>query len=836
MEDRTVIQNPVVGSLRPGTQLNSVYEIERLIANGGMGEVYRGFNIVTRDPVAIKLIRPEFASDPEIFELFRREASALHNLPHEAIVRYFVFSIDPDLRRAYLAMEFVDGLSLTDRFAAGPMALEDVRILQQRMAPALDVAHRHGIVHRDISPDNIILPNRDVRLAKIIDFGIARSLERKDVSIIGGRFAGKYNFASPEQFGLYGGEVTPKSDIYSFGLVLAAAMRGRPIDMSGSEADAIAKRSVVPDLSDVDPTYRPLLQWMLQPLPVNRPGSMAEIAAWAPAGKKPRAASRALRPLSTHKPSGNRNALLIGTVAALAVIASMAYVLRSDIAQVTQSFVAPAPPASPSKLPPIAGANLSAPAMPTQPDTAPSRSNAGPPPRDEGPNPTKLARAEEELPKLSNPPPQAPNADDVVDALPPSAPQPDIDLPSAVVGAQYIQVLPAFLDRGGRGLRLAASGLPDGLNFRDKGQGTGVIEGDPWRPGHAAIQIVATDHNNRIAQMTARLAIADRTSPTPPDVAIASKEASTPKPVARAKDAPPAGDEKMAPPPGSGEREKTAGLEPLGPAQSVSILKTPSAPVSRATFPHSKADRVQQISGCALSRILLPSSFSPTPAPGRVRILGAPTVAALENSGVARSEQAPESGKEPEKKDWRAEIGTAETEKALNLTPAEEKEIQLRLIALDLYKGPVTGSLDPPTRRAITEWQKSGGAALSSYLGPMQLAELRQESEDAYQNLVAAQSAPKPEAGESVKSAPRAARLRAEGWAPAVRAPGVHERAAREPTKTPRRHWAGRPPPPRAAVTESAAAPHCNGNPTWCEKAGLPVDSGAPPVGRPYGW
>ena len=269
MEDRTVIQNPVVGSLRPGTQLNSVYEIERLIANGGMGEVYRGFNIVTRDPVAIKLIRPEFASDPEIFELFRREASALHNLPHEAIVRYFVFSIDPDLRRAYLAMEFVDGLSLTDRFAAGPMALEDVRILQQRMAPALDVAHRHGIVHRDISPDNIILPNRDVRLAKIIDFGIARSLERKDVSIIGGRFAGKYNFASPEQFGLYGGEVTPKSDIYSFGLVLAAAMRGRPIDMSGSEADAIAKRSVVPDLSDVDPTYRPLLQWMLQPLPVK---------------------------------------------------------------------------------------------------------------------------------------------------------------------------------------------------------------------------------------------------------------------------------------------------------------------------------------------------------------------------------------------------------------------------------------------------------------------------------------------------------------------------------------------------------------------------------------
>jgi hypothetical protein len=155
VEDRALIQTLFVGSVRPGTQLNRVYEIEGLIANGGMGEVYRGFNIVTHDPVAIKLIRPEFASDPEIFELFRREASVLHNLPNEAIVRYFVFSIDPDLRRAYLAMEFVDGPSLTDRFAAGPMALENVTILQQRIASALDVAHRHGVVHRDISPDNV---------------------------------------------------------------------------------------------------------------------------------------------------------------------------------------------------------------------------------------------------------------------------------------------------------------------------------------------------------------------------------------------------------------------------------------------------------------------------------------------------------------------------------------------------------------------------------------------------------------------------------------------------------------------------------------------------------
>ena len=100
---------------------------------------------------------------------------------------------------------------------------------------------------------------------------------------------------------------------------------------------------------------------------------------------------------------------------------------------------------------------------------------------------------------------------------------------------------------------------------------------------------------------------------------------------------------------------------------------------------------------------------------------------------------------------WKFEIGTAETEKALNLTPAEQKEIQQRLTALDLYKGPATGAFNPPTRSAIAEWQKSRGVALSSLLGPMQLAELREESEDAYQKLRAAQSAAKPAPAQAVK-------------------------------------------------------------------------------------
>ena len=174
-EDRTVIQRSSMRSMRPGTRLNNVYEIERLVAQGGMGEVYRGFNIQTGDPVAIKMIRPEFSNDPEIFELFRREASILHSFTHDAIVRYFVFSVDPQLQRAYLAMEFVEGPSLKKRLSSGPLPLAEVRVLQKRIASALGAAHQHGVVHRDVSPDNVIMPDGDVHSAKVIDFGIARA-------------------------------------------------------------------------------------------------------------------------------------------------------------------------------------------------------------------------------------------------------------------------------------------------------------------------------------------------------------------------------------------------------------------------------------------------------------------------------------------------------------------------------------------------------------------------------------------------------------------------------------------------------------------------------------
>ncbi len=527
MEDRTVFQPSPFGSVRPGVRLNGIYEIVTFVTQGGMGEVYRGFNIQTGDPVAIKMIRPELTNNPDVLELFKREAKTLHQLAHEAIVRYFVFTVDPDTRRAYLAMEFVDGLSLTNRFESSPLPLADVKILQTRIGSALEAAHRLGVIHRDISPDNIILPEGDVRNAKVIDFGIARSLKRTEATIIGGGFAGKHNYASPEQFGLAGGEVTFKSDIYSFGLVLAAALRGRPIDMSGSEVEAIAKRSVVPDLSDIDQAIRPLIRAMLQPLPADRPASMAAVAAWA-SGEATSIAARREMPQT----AGGRAAAILGALIALGGVGGATYVFRDDLAHWTQALMAPTEPSAPAKPPPVTAPPPTAQIPPLTPPTAqippltpPAAEGTAPAMTQEAsrvePTPTPQPSAQptevQPAPNAESPTqapnasaPHVPKADELVDGLPPRAPQPVVDLPPATVGSPYHAELPAFADPGGKGLRLDAHGLPEGMAFNDLGMGSGEIEGAPTHAGNAAMQIVATNHNGKSAQMSARIDIMNR--------------------------------------------------------------------------------------------------------------------------------------------------------------------------------------------------------------------------------------------------------------------------------------------------------------------------------------
>lgn len=260
-----------------GTLIMGTYEIEKLINSGGMGEVYRGRNIHNGEPVAIKIVLPSLAHDPKIVALFQKESTTLSRLSHEAIVRYHVFTVDPTIGRPCMVMEFVSGTALADRLDQGPMPAEDVKTMLRRVASGLDKAHRAGVVHRDLSPDNVILEEGSVEHAKLIDFGIAKSTKMGAGTLLQGQFAGKFNWVSPEQLGAYGGNVDGRSDIYSLALVTAAACRGEVLQMGASIVDAVGKRAGVPDLSGVDPELVPLLSWMLQPDPEKRPESMARV-------------------------------------------------------------------------------------------------------------------------------------------------------------------------------------------------------------------------------------------------------------------------------------------------------------------------------------------------------------------------------------------------------------------------------------------------------------------------------------------------------------------------------------------------------------------------------
>ncbi len=280
--------NSASNLLPTGTRLNNLYEIEEHIADGGIGTVYRARDVESGDPVAIKVLLPSFARDPMILDLFKREAKILRSLKHDALTQYFVFAKEPTLGVYYLAMEFVGGPSLSKRLESGPLEPEAVYRLLKRVSKALQAVHDRQVIHRDLSPDNIILQNEDVGQAKIIDFGISRA-NTGGPTIIGDGFAGKVNYVSPEQVGIFDAKVTARSDIYSLGLVIAEALTGKQIDMGGTQAQIVEKRRNVPPLEGIDNRFRPLLEAMLQPDPANRPKSMAEIAEWtlgAPMGRQ----------------------------------------------------------------------------------------------------------------------------------------------------------------------------------------------------------------------------------------------------------------------------------------------------------------------------------------------------------------------------------------------------------------------------------------------------------------------------------------------------------------------------------------------------------------------
>jgi serine/threonine protein kinase len=264
--ERTAIQpQRETTRLMPGVVLNGIYRIDRRLGAGGMGEVYHAVNVETGEPEAIKVVAPALAAMAEAEALFRREARILRTLQSPAVAQLRLCTRDPALGVLYLVTEFVEGPSLAERLEGRPGGEREIVVLMRRVAQGLAAAHAINAVHRDISPDNILLPGGDLACAKIIDFGIAKDLDVAAQTIIGDGFAGKLGFVAPEQFGFGASKVGPWTDLYSLALVGLAFAAGRAPHMGTTIGEAIEIRSRPIDLAPVPPRLRPLFAAMLEP-------------------------------------------------------------------------------------------------------------------------------------------------------------------------------------------------------------------------------------------------------------------------------------------------------------------------------------------------------------------------------------------------------------------------------------------------------------------------------------------------------------------------------------------------------------------------------------------
>ena len=261
------------------TVLFGTYEILDMLGAGGMGEVYRARHLRLHGMRAIKVMHPELSGQGDLLQRFYREARALLEVHHDAVVR--CHDLLEDEERVYLVMELIEGVSLSERLEQGPLDEREVHALGARLASGLAAAHAAGVVHRDLSPDNIVLPGGHAEQAKIIDFGIAKVLHGSDRTVAGG-FKGKLSYASPEQLGLHGGEVDARSDLYSLGLLLSAAAIGTPLDMGRQIAESVTLRTTAIALPRLVPrSLRKGIEPLLAPDPSDRPASAeAFLADW----------------------------------------------------------------------------------------------------------------------------------------------------------------------------------------------------------------------------------------------------------------------------------------------------------------------------------------------------------------------------------------------------------------------------------------------------------------------------------------------------------------------------------------------------------------------------
>jgi serine/threonine-protein kinase len=204
--------------------VNNRYEVERSVGRGGMAEVFLARDVLLDRPVVLKVLFPEFATDPSFVERFRREAQAAANLSHPNIVAVYDWGT---LNNTYfIAMEYVAGTTLADllkeKGSLSPSQASDIAL---EVASALGFAHENGVVHRDIKPGNILISNSGQ--VKVADFGIARALGAavEDGLTQTGSVMGTATYLSPEQ--AQGAQPDPRSDLYSLGVTMYEMVAGK---------------------------------------------------------------------------------------------------------------------------------------------------------------------------------------------------------------------------------------------------------------------------------------------------------------------------------------------------------------------------------------------------------------------------------------------------------------------------------------------------------------------------------------------------------------------------------------------------------------------------------
>jgi eukaryotic-like serine/threonine-protein kinase len=329
-------------TLKPGTRLGP-YEVLGVLGAGGMGEVYRARDTTLQRDVALKVMLPEVANDPERLARFRREAHVLATLNHPNIAH--IHGIDDSSGVPALVMELVEGQTLADRIAPGPIPFDETLPIAKQIAEALEAAHEQGIIHRDLKPANIKL--RPDGTVKVLDFGLAKPLEQTPLSsgltqsptvlspspTLVGVILGTAAYMAPEQ--ARGRTVDKRSDVWAFGCVLYEMLTGKRVFDGEEVTDIIA--AVVradPDWTalptDTTPGLRKILEGCLQKDRKLRISDMSIVrflmaeAERAPAQLSPATSSQARRPVIAIAAA----AMIVG--AAIAAAATWALIRTQD--------------------------------------------------------------------------------------------------------------------------------------------------------------------------------------------------------------------------------------------------------------------------------------------------------------------------------------------------------------------------------------------------------------------------------------------------------------------------------------------------------------------------